>query len=41
MANVSMVGISGSIDFEKGVDPIKNVKIERNQGESDKKLIQT
>lgn len=32
MANVSMLGITGSIDFEKGADPIKNVKIERVQG---------
>ena len=32
MANVSMLGLTGSIDFEKGADPIKNVKIERIQG---------
>ena len=32
MSLVSMVGIIGSIDFEDGADPIKNVHIERIQG---------
>ena len=32
MSHVSMVGIIGSIDFEDGADPIKNVHIERIQG---------
>ena len=32
LSNVSMVGIIGSIDFEDGADPIKNVHIERIQG---------
>ena len=33
MANVSMIGITGSISFGEGADPIKNVKIDRIQGE--------
>ena len=32
MSNVSMLGVIGSISFEGGADPIKNVKIERIQG---------
>ena len=32
MSNTSMVGIQGSIAFGEGGDPIRNVKIERVQG---------
>ena len=32
LSEVSMTGIIGSIYFEEGGDPIKNVKIERIQG---------
>lgn len=32
MSNVSMTGITGSIQFEEGADPVKNVHIERIQG---------
>ena len=32
MSNVSMTGITGNIAFGEGSDPIKNVKIERIQG---------
>ena len=32
MSNTSMVGITGSIYFEDGADPIKNAHIERVQG---------
>ena len=32
MSNVSMTGITGSISFEEGADPIKDAKIERIQG---------
>ena len=30
--NVSMKGIAGSIHFEQGADPVKNVRIQRIQG---------
>ena len=32
MSNISIIGLSGSLSFGEGADPIKNVKMERIQG---------
>ena len=32
ISNISMIGITGSIYFENGADPVKDVRIERIQG---------